>query len=58
MANAKVAVTLDSEVLGELDALVAQRRFRSRSQAIEAAIAEKLGRVHTRCDRVCYAARP
>ena len=45
MAKAKVAVTLDSEVLGELDELVAQRRFKSRSQAIEAAIAEKLERL-------------
>ncbi len=45
MAKAKVAVTLDSELLGELDALVAQRRFKSRSQAIEAAIAEKLERL-------------
>ena len=45
MAKAKVAVTLDSEILGELDALVAQRRFKSRSQAIEAAIAEKRERL-------------
>ncbi|MEX2531649.1 MAG: ribbon-helix-helix domain-containing protein [Gemmatimonadota bacterium] len=45
MPKTKVAVTLDSRVLGELDELVAQRRFPSRSQAIEAAIAEKLERL-------------
>jgi metal-responsive CopG/Arc/MetJ family transcriptional regulator len=41
----KVAVTIDSEVLGELDALIAERRFPNRSQAIELAIAEKLERL-------------
>jgi len=45
MPKTKVAVTLDSRVLGELDELVAQRRFSSRSQAIEAAVAEKLDRM-------------
>ena len=45
MPKAKVAVTIDSQVLGELDALVAQRRFPSRSQAIETALAEKLERL-------------
>ncbi len=45
MPKTKVAVTIDSKVLGELDELVAQRRFPSRSQAIEAAITEKLERL-------------
>jgi Arc/MetJ-type ribon-helix-helix transcriptional regulator len=45
MPKTKVAVTLDSQILGQLDELVAQRRFPSRSQAIEAAIAEKLERL-------------
>ena len=45
MPKSKVAVTIDSQVLGELDALVAQRRFPSRSQAIETALAEKLERL-------------
>jgi metal-responsive CopG/Arc/MetJ family transcriptional regulator len=45
MPKTKVAVTIDSKVLGELDELVAQRRFPSRSQAVEAAIAEKLERM-------------
>jgi Arc/MetJ-type ribon-helix-helix transcriptional regulator len=45
MPKRKVAVTLDSEILGELDELIAQRRFPNRSQAIEAAVAEKLERL-------------
>ena len=40
MRRSKVAVTLDTQVLEELDALVAQRLFPSRSQAIEAALTE------------------
>ena len=45
MPKTKVAVTLSSEVLEELDKLIAQRQFPNRSQAIEAALAEKLGRL-------------
>jgi metal-responsive CopG/Arc/MetJ family transcriptional regulator len=45
MPKSKVAITLSTELLEELDELVAQRRFPSRSQAIEAAVAEKLGRL-------------
>lgn len=45
MAKSKVAITLDSELLGELDELVARGRFPNRSQAIEAALAEKLARL-------------
>jgi metal-responsive CopG/Arc/MetJ family transcriptional regulator len=48
----KVAVTLSNEVLKELDALVADQRFPNRSQAVEAAIAEKLERLsHARLAR-------
>jgi hypothetical protein len=35
MPKTKVALTLDSELLEQVDALVHRRRFRSRSQAIE-----------------------
>jgi metal-responsive CopG/Arc/MetJ family transcriptional regulator len=45
MSKTKVAVTLDSEILRELDALIADRRFPNRSQAVEAALAEKLERL-------------
>jgi len=45
MPKTKVAVTLDSEILRELDALIADQRFPNRSQAVEAALAEKLDRL-------------
>jgi metal-responsive CopG/Arc/MetJ family transcriptional regulator len=45
MPKTKVAVTLSSEILEELDALIADRRFPNRSQAVEAAVAEKLERL-------------
>lgn len=45
MAKTKVAVTLSTEILREVDALIADRRFPNRSQAVEAALAEKLDRL-------------
>ena len=45
MAKRKVAVTLNSKLLEELDDLIARREFPNRSQAIEAAIEEKLVRL-------------
>jgi Arc/MetJ-type ribon-helix-helix transcriptional regulator len=45
MPKTKVAVTIDAELLGRLDALIAKRRFPSRSQAIETAVEEKLARL-------------
>lgn len=45
MPKTKIAVTLESELVDELDALIAQRRFPNRSQAIEAALSEKLERL-------------
>lgn len=52
MAKAKVAVTIDSRILEELDALIVADRFPNRSQAIEAALADKLSRLkHTRSAR-------
>jgi len=45
VAKAKVAVTISSELLEELDELVARKEFPNRSQAIEAAVAEKLIRL-------------
>lgn len=42
MAKTKVAVTLESDLLAQVDALVRQNRFVNRSQAIEAAVAEQL----------------
>lgn len=45
MPKTKVALTIDSALLERVDSLVEHRRFRNRSQAIEAAVAEKLERL-------------
>ena len=45
MPKAKVALTIDADLLDRLDTLVAEQRFRNRSQAIESALAEKLARL-------------
>ncbi len=45
MPKTKVALTLDAELLERLDDLVAKQKFRNRSQAIEAALADKLQRI-------------
>ena len=55
----KVAVTLDSKVLAHLDELVTSERFPNRSQAIEAAVVDKLVRIqHTRLARECAKLNP
>lgn len=54
MPKTKVAVTLESDLLDRVDELVAQQRFRNRSQAIEAALREKVDRLaRTRLAREC-----
>ena len=54
LPKTKLAVTLDSKLVGEVDDLVKERRFANRSQAIEAAVAEKLQRLaQTRLAREC-----
>ena len=45
MPKTKVALTLDGDLVEQVDALVANRRFRNRSQAVEAALADKLQRL-------------
>ena len=45
MPKTKVALTLDAELVERVDELVARRRFRNRSQAIESAVADKLQRL-------------
>ena len=45
MPKTKVALTIDAALLGRVDDLVARRRFRNRSQAVETALAEKLARL-------------
>lgn len=45
MAKTKVAVSLDRDTLGQLDRLVRESVFPSRSRGIEVALIEKLGRM-------------
>lgn len=59
MPKAKLAVTLDAGLVEEIDYLVAKRQFPNRSQAIEAAVAEKLERLaKTRLARECAKLNP
>ncbi len=44
MATTKVAVTIDSALLAEVDRLVVQRVFPNRSQAIQSALEDKVAR--------------
>ena len=54
MPKAKVALTLDAELLERVDELVARHRFKNRSQAVESALAEKLARLaRTRLAEEC-----
>ena len=54
MPKAKIAVAIDPAILERLDALVEAAAFPSRSQAVEAAIQEKLDRLdRTRLAREC-----
>lgn len=54
MPKTKVAITVETNLLERVDELVAKRRFLNRSQAVEAALAEKLERLtRTRLAREC-----
>jgi metal-responsive CopG/Arc/MetJ family transcriptional regulator len=48
MAKIKVAVTLDKDTLAEVDQLVDQHVYPSRSQVIQEAVLDKLDRIHRR----------
>jgi metal-responsive CopG/Arc/MetJ family transcriptional regulator len=45
MSAAKIAITMEREVLTRVDRLVRQHVFPNRSQAIQQAVAEKLSRM-------------
>lgn len=45
MSSVKVAITIDSEMLEQVDGLVAKKVFPSRSRAIQSAVAEQLARM-------------
>ena len=54
MSTAKIAITIEEEMLGKLDRLVSSRVFPNRSKAIQEAIKEKLSRVNrSRLAREC-----
>ena len=54
MGAAKVAITIDEELLRRVDLMVEQRRFPNRSRAIQEAVREKLERMdRTRLAREC-----
>jgi metal-responsive CopG/Arc/MetJ family transcriptional regulator len=54
MGTAKVAITLDENVLKRLDGLVSRHLFPNRSRAIQEAVEEKLNRLeHNRLAREC-----
>lgn len=54
MTTTKVAVTLDTDLLAQLDQLVAQQVFPNRSKAIQEAVQDKLARVRrSRLAREC-----
>ncbi len=44
MASAKVAITMEEDLLTQVDRWVAEGRYPNRSQAIQAAVREKLER--------------
>ena len=59
MATTKVAITLDADLLAELDRLVAQQVFPNRSRAIQEALEDKLTRLRrTRLARECSKLNP
>jgi Arc/MetJ-type ribon-helix-helix transcriptional regulator len=45
VSTSKIAITLDEEILKRLDQLVDEKRFPSRSRAIQEAVKEKLDRM-------------
>ncbi len=54
MPKSKIAITVDSAVLDDLDALVRAGRFPNRSRAFEAAAEAEVGRAHhTRLAKAC-----
>lgn len=54
MSRAKIAITLDENVVGRIDRLVSQAVFPNRSRAIQIAVEEKLERLErSRLAREC-----
>ncbi len=54
MSTTKVAITLDEELLQRIDRMVAERKFPSRSRAIQLAVKAQIDRLdHRRLSREC-----
>lgn len=54
MSCAKIAVTIDQDLLARLDRLVKERRFPNRSRAVQEALQDKLERLErSRLAREC-----
>jgi metal-responsive CopG/Arc/MetJ family transcriptional regulator len=54
MRTAKIAVTIDQELLSRLDRLVQEQRFPNRSRAVQEALRDKLDRLErSRLAREC-----
>lgn len=54
MSTAKIAITIEEDVLDKLDKLVSSKVFPNRSKAIQEAVKEKLSRVNrSRLAREC-----
>ncbi len=54
MTAAKIAITIDPKLLQQLDSLVLGKRFKSRSHAIQTAVAEKISHLgENRLSREC-----
>jgi Arc/MetJ-type ribon-helix-helix transcriptional regulator len=59
MSKEKITITLDERDIGELDRLVNQQVFQSRSQAIQESVSEKLLRMKkTRLAEECAKLEP
>lgn len=57
MPSAKIAITLDPDLLVRLDRLVSQRRYPNRSRAVQEALRDKLdrlerGRLARECEKL------
>ncbi len=59
MSTRKVAITIDGKLLERIDRLVAERRFPSRSRAIQLAVKAQIDRLdRTRLARECARLNP
>ena len=54
MPQAKIAITIDENLLTRLDRLVSEKKYPNRSRAMQEALSEKLDRIESnRLEREC-----